>query len=97
MANEILVSVVMPVYNGANYIKNAIESVKEQQVSWELYVIDDCSTDQTPLVLEEYQKDERIHIKRTSEWRSQGMSAYGKRRESTLRFWMPMTGGLRTS
>ena len=44
-----LVSVVMPVYNGAAYIKKAVDSVYAQDVSLELLVIDDCSTDNTML------------------------------------------------
>lgn len=62
MAEEIQVSVVMPVYNGEKYIRRAVESVKAQQVSWELFIIDDCSTDSTRCILKEYEEDARIHI-----------------------------------
>ena len=51
---NILVSVVMPVYNGEKYIGKAIESVLAQKVSTELLVIDDCSTDETELVVMKY-------------------------------------------
>ena len=45
--NKPLVSVIMPVYNGEKYIRKAVESVYEQEVSLELLVIDDGSTDHT--------------------------------------------------
>ena len=47
--NKPLVSVIMPVYNGEKYIKQAVDSVYEQGVSLELLVIDDGSTDQSCL------------------------------------------------
>jgi glycosyltransferase involved in cell wall biosynthesis len=47
-----LVSVVMPVYNGAAYIRAAVESVIRQTITnWELIILDDCSTDDTLRVL----------------------------------------------
>ena len=50
-----LVSVIMPVYNGAAYIKKAADSVFLQEVPLELLVIDDCSTDGTKEVLASYE------------------------------------------
>ena len=49
--NKPLVSVIMPVYNGEKYIKQAVESVYHQGVPLELLVIDDGSTDHTQEVL----------------------------------------------
>ena len=63
---QYLVSVVMPTYNCGRYIKEAVESVKRQQVEWELIIIDDASTDDTKERIEAYQKDERIHYIRNS-------------------------------
>ena len=54
---QYLVSVVMPTYNCGRYIKEAVESVKRQQVEWELIIIDDASTDDTKERREAYQKD----------------------------------------
>lgn len=51
---DILVSVVMPVYNGAAYIREAVDSVFRQEVPLELLVIDDGSTDKTEEVLAAY-------------------------------------------
>lgn len=50
-----LVSVIMPVYNGATYIRAAIESILNQTyANFELIVIDDGSTDDTRKVVKEY-------------------------------------------
>lgn len=60
MENKIDVSVIMPAYNAAAYIAEAVDSVFLQQVNWELIIIDDCSTDDTKSVLEEYLQDPRV-------------------------------------
>lgn len=55
-----LVSIIMPSYNTASFIKETIQSVLNQTYSkWELIIVDDCSTDNTDEVLE-YIKDSRI-------------------------------------
>lgn len=62
-----LVSIVVPVYNAADYIKETIESVKSQTFeSWELILVDDCSTDNSVLVIEEFLDDERIRLIKNS-------------------------------
>lgn len=59
-----LVSIVLPVYNGAENIKESIESVLRQTyTNFELIVVNDCSTDHTELVVTEYQKkDSRVKL-----------------------------------
>lgn len=52
---EPLVSVVVPTYNQANYLRSAIESVLTHDYpNIELIVVDDGSTDATPEVLRDY-------------------------------------------
>lgn len=55
-----LVSIIMPAYNCARFIKESIDSVVAQTYSnWELIIVDDCSTDDTEAVVRTY-KDPRI-------------------------------------
>ena len=58
------ISVIMSVYNGETYLVEAIESVRNQTFkNWELIVINDCSTDSTAKILEDFSlKDERIKV-----------------------------------
>lgn len=60
------VSVLMPVYNGARYISEAIESVLAQtHDDLEFLIVDDGSTDDTPNILTRYQqRDDRIRVVR---------------------------------
>ena len=59
-----LVSVIVPVYNCAPYVEQAIRSVMAQSYpAWELIVIDDCSTDTTrEIVARVAEEDERVHL-----------------------------------
>ncbi len=58
MANEKLVSVVIPVYNGERYLGGAIENVLAQDYRpIEIIVIDDGSTDNTEPVARSYGRD----------------------------------------
>ena len=56
-------SVIIPVYNGENFIENAIDSVFAQTVSdWELIIVNDGSSDTTLSVLQKYKDNEKIKI-----------------------------------
>lgn len=60
--NEPLVSVIMPAYNGSEFIREAIQSVTDQTYqNWELIVIDDGSVDDTTDIVKTF-KDPRIHL-----------------------------------
>jgi len=57
-----LVSVILPVYNRQHTIRRAVDSVLAQTFwNFELIIVDDASTDQTPAILQSYQ-DPRIRI-----------------------------------
>lgn len=59
-----LVSIVLPTFNGEKYIRESIESVLNQSYkNWELIIVNDCSTDNTAKIVEEYIKlDSRIKL-----------------------------------
>jgi glycosyltransferase involved in cell wall biosynthesis len=59
-----LVSIVLPTYNGSRYIGESIESVLAQTyVNWELIIVDDASTDDTPEKVVTYARaDQRIRV-----------------------------------
>lgn len=62
MKNEPLVSIIMPSYNREGLLPKAINSVINQTyTNWELIIVDDRSTDNTKLLVEQYsQKDQRV-------------------------------------
>jgi teichuronic acid biosynthesis glycosyltransferase TuaG len=75
-----LVSVVMPVHNGEKTIRAAVESVFRQDHILELIVVDDCSTDGTQRVLDDFGDDERL----ISERSSKKLGAAGARNRGVL-------------
>lgn len=62
------VSVLMPVYNGAEYVERAADSILRQTLkNLELIIIDDGSTDDTWTVLEKLaERDKRVHLFRNN-------------------------------
>lgn len=59
-----LVSIVLPVYNGEDFIREALDSILVQTYrNFELIIVDDGSTDDTPGILDEYAlRDSRITV-----------------------------------
>ena len=66
MSDEPLISIVLPVYNGARYLQEALASVTAQTwPHWELICVDDASTDATPALLAAWAaRDSRIRVLR---------------------------------
>lgn len=58
------ISIVLPTYNGEKYIQESIESIINQTFKdWELIIVNDCSNDNTSLIVNEYiKKDNRIRV-----------------------------------
>jgi glycosyltransferase involved in cell wall biosynthesis len=56
------ISIALPVYNGANFIKEAIESILAQDYrDYEFIIVDNGSTDETPKIIQTFAKnDNRI-------------------------------------
>jgi glycosyltransferase involved in cell wall biosynthesis len=67
------ISVVMPTYNHAAFIRRAVDSLRAQsQPDWELVIVDDGSTDATAAIVEPELADERIRYYRLAENRGLG-------------------------
>ncbi len=56
-------SIIMANYNNAQYIAQAIESVRRQTFKeWELIIVEDCSTDNSRAMIDQYLGDRRIRL-----------------------------------
>ena len=60
-------TIITPCYNAAPFISQAIESVLAQSFGdWEMIIVDDCSSDDSLLIIQEYARiDSRIRYLRT--------------------------------
>lgn len=61
--NKPLVSIVLPVYNGEQFLDISIRScIAQTYENWELLIVDDGSGDRSPEIAKEYEKkDSRVH------------------------------------
>lgn len=69
MNNQLIVSVLIPCFNAEKYVEDAVRSIMTQTYqNLEIVLIDDCSTDTTPQILEKLKnEDNRIKIYRNEE------------------------------
>ena len=70
MSDKPLISVVTPVFNGAEFLKECIESVLAQTYkNWDYTIVDNASTDTTPEIAKHFAGcDSRIHHLRFDEF-----------------------------
>lgn len=85
--NVPLVSIITPMFNSEKFISETIQSVQQQTyTNWEMILVDDCSTDQTRLLVEKFSKNDnriKLHQLKTNSGpakaRNKGIEiAYGK-------------------
>lgn len=58
-----LLSVIIPVYNGAGTLKRCVDSVLAQNVDgMEVVIVDDGSTDGSPILCDEYSSEKNVHV-----------------------------------
>ncbi len=60
MQIENMISVIIPAYNCATTIRQAIDSALQQDVLMEVIVVNDASADDLDMVMQEYEKDTRV-------------------------------------
>jgi glycosyltransferase involved in cell wall biosynthesis len=65
-----LVTILTPVYNGARFLRECIESVLAQDYgNWEYVIVDNCSTDETLAIAQSYAaRDARIRVTTNAEF-----------------------------
>lgn len=63
-SNNVIISIIVPMYNSANTVLETLESVRNQSFeSWEVICVDDDSSDNSYSVVEEYSSiDSRISV-----------------------------------
>lgn len=70
------VSIVMPTYNVSTFLEETVKSVIQQSYSnWELVIVDDCSVDDTPNLIQELAlSDDRIRYELSPENQGAGIT-----------------------
>jgi glycosyltransferase involved in cell wall biosynthesis len=75
-----LVTVYVPTRNYARYLKQAVDSVRQQLYpNWELFIIDEGSTDETALVAGQAQQSDPTRIRLLSNTAPQGLQRVANR------------------
>src|SRR3984957_2046626 len=59
-----LISIVLPTYNGAHYLRKSVDSCLAQTFTdFELIIVDDCSSDDTGIIADQYAaQDPRVRV-----------------------------------
>ena len=65
--NKVLIDVLLPTFNGQQFLKEQINSILCQKgVEVRLYIQDDCSQDDTIKILSEFKEDPRVKVQRNT-------------------------------
>ena len=91
--NEVMISIVVPVFNVALYVKESLESIASQDFSfpYEVILVDDCSTDASLEICRQFiEKNHATHFTILENLKNQGVSATRNRGldEATGRYFM---------
>ena len=71
---EVLLSIIVPVYNVEKYLKECVDSLLHQTLSqYEVILVDDGSTDSSGKICDRYASKEKLYIKKMEGFRQQGM------------------------
>lgn len=63
MKDKPLVSICTPVYNGEDHLEDCIKGVLNQTYgNYEYIIVDNASTDNTPLIIEKYKNNEHVRV-----------------------------------
>ena len=58
-----VLSIIVPVYNVATYLREGLDSILRQEVQdIEVICVDDCSSDSSPDILKEYQAKYNLFV-----------------------------------
>ncbi len=93
--NTITLSIIMPLYNVESTIANAIDSILMQKVNfeYEIILVDDKSTDNTPLILELYKNNfPQIRIIKHKENMKNAMAFYSGISQAKGKFFTVLDG-----
>ena len=82
MTNNNLVSIIIPCYNQAQYLEEAVQSALDQTYSnIEIIIVNDGSSDNTQQVSEKFQKNileiYKLFLKKTVAYQMQGIMLLG--------------------
>ena len=80
MLKSPFLSIIIPIYNNQNYIKNCLNSVLEQfDYSIEIIIIDDASTDNSFEISKKFlERNNKIHkVKLIKQYKNQGPGLQG--------------------
>lgn len=71
-----LISVIMPAYNASEYIVETLNSIKSQTyTNWEIIIVNDCSTDNTVDLINQFAEQVDNSIKVINNKKNQGVSS----------------------